>query len=140
MLSQGLEIQANTSSRASLLAHRLEEQHPPSLSSWPPASVLQGKPLQKGIVGAEGFSGVSPGEMLGTSCPVSPREGLTCKAVPSLMLRPNFSTFLKSRFVPTILVLDFVPLQQGTAQNILSTSAWGDFQRSLLSWTKNAIK
>lgn len=45
VLSQGLEIQANTSSRASLLAHRLEEQQPPSLSSWPPASVLQGKPL-----------------------------------------------------------------------------------------------
>lgn len=40
VLSQGLEIQANTSSRASLLAHRLEEQHPPSLGSWPPASVL----------------------------------------------------------------------------------------------------
>lgn len=99
MLSQALEIQANTSSRASLLAHSLEEQHPPSLSFWPPASVLQGKPLQKGIVGAEEFSGDSPGEMLETSCPVSPWEGLTCKAV--LLCSVQLQHFLKIKICPS---------------------------------------
>lgn len=78
-------------------------------------------------MGAEGFSGDSPWEMLGTSCPVSPWEGLICKTVPSLKLPCNFSTSLKSRFVPAI-------LEQGAAQSILSTSAWWDFQRSLLTW------
>lgn len=33
MLSQGLEIQANTLSRASFLACKLEERQPPSLGS-----------------------------------------------------------------------------------------------------------
>lgn len=75
-------------------------------------------------MGAEVFSGDSPGEMLGTSCPVSPWEGLTCKAVPSLKLPCNFSSFLKSRFVPAILEQGFIPLQRDAAQSILSTSVW----------------
>lgn len=62
-----------------------------------------GKAPLEGHCGGEGFSGDSPWEMLVTSCPVSPWEGLTCKAVPSLKLPCNFSTFLKSRFVPAIL-------------------------------------
>lgn len=116
MLSQGLEIQANTLSRASLLACRLEERQPPSLVSWPPAWVLQWKPLWRGIRGAKGFAGGSSGEMLRTSCPASPREGLTvgnvgaiiwlphCKDIPPLKLPCKsmmFEPFLEMKVHPS---------------------------------------
>lgn len=51
---QGLEIQASASSRASPSARRLGGWQPPSLSSWPPARVLQWKTLRRGAGGLLG--------------------------------------------------------------------------------------
>lgn len=75
VLSQGLEIQANTWSRASLLAHRLEERR--LLPSAPGllSGSRSGHPFE-GKFGAEGFAGGNSGGMLGTSCCSSPQEGL----------------------------------------------------------------